>query len=101
MNNRNDRAITHQEVDLLAKLDPRSKAAQDLNEVIQARIGRWHAKAYKTEVDKGSGASHEIPRRSESRIAILWKIALYLVMLVTVAGLLGGMVTDLLNNLAR
>lgn len=47
LTSRNDRALTHQEVDLLAKLDPASKAARDLNGVIEARVARWHKKAYK------------------------------------------------------
>jgi hypothetical protein len=35
LSGRNDRAQTHQEVDLLAKLDPRSPAASNLNQVIE------------------------------------------------------------------
>jgi len=42
LSGRNDRAQTHQEVDLLAKLDPRSPAASNLNQVIEDRIEGWH-----------------------------------------------------------
>jgi uncharacterized membrane protein YbjE (DUF340 family) len=40
---RNDRALAHQEVDLLKKLQPGSKAATDLETVIGKRIGGWRA----------------------------------------------------------
>ena len=42
LSGRNDRAQTHQEVDLLAKLDPKSPAAINLNQVIEDRIEHWH-----------------------------------------------------------
>ena len=44
LNGRNDRALTHQEVDLLAKLNPDSLAAAQLRAVIQDRINRWHVR---------------------------------------------------------
>jgi hypothetical protein len=42
LSGRNDRAQTHQEVDLLAKLDRKSLAAINLNQVIEDRIAAWH-----------------------------------------------------------
>jgi|SRR5215211_1452908 len=42
LSGRNDRAQTHQEVDLLTKLDPKSPAAINLNQVIEDRIEHWH-----------------------------------------------------------
>ena len=37
---RNDRTLTHQELDILKKLDPTSQTARDLSEVLQARIAQ-------------------------------------------------------------
>ena len=46
VNSRNDRALAHQEVDLLKKLDdPTSSAAVDLNEVIEERLRVWKKRA--------------------------------------------------------
>src|SRR5215203_682111 len=47
LSGRNDRAQTHQEVDLLAKLDARSRAASNLNQVIEDRIEDWHRRAHR------------------------------------------------------
>jgi hypothetical protein len=47
INSRNDRAQAHQEVDLLLKLDPTRDTANQLNQVVQARVQSWHAKFYK------------------------------------------------------
>jgi hypothetical protein len=44
---RNERSFTNQEVDLLQKLDPKSKVAKDLSEVIEARVSGWHRRFYK------------------------------------------------------
>jgi hypothetical protein len=41
---RNDRALAHQEVDLLKKLQSGSQAAADLEMIINKRIDRWRAK---------------------------------------------------------
>jgi type II secretory pathway component PulL len=43
LTSRNDRTLTHQEVDLLKKLDPDSGAAADVTAVIQSRIASWKA----------------------------------------------------------
>lgn len=43
-NNRNDRALAHQEADLAKKLIPSSEAAEQLNQVVAFRIYRWHNK---------------------------------------------------------
>jgi cation transport ATPase len=46
VNSRNDRALAHQEVDLLKKLDdPKSSAAVDLKEVIEERMRVWKKRA--------------------------------------------------------
>ena len=41
LNARNDRTLTHQEVDLLKKLDPMSEGANALAEVVELRIASW------------------------------------------------------------
>jgi Flp pilus assembly protein TadB len=41
LSNRNDRALAHQEVELLKHLQPNSRAAKDLEEVIASRIDVW------------------------------------------------------------
>jgi hypothetical protein len=47
---RNDRALAHQEVDLLKKLQPGSQAAADLEIVIRTRIGKWRGRHEKRRV---------------------------------------------------
>jgi hypothetical protein len=44
ISSRNDRAMAHQEVDLLKKLRPDSQAATDLELIISKRIGSWRGK---------------------------------------------------------
>jgi hypothetical protein len=41
---RNDRALAHQEIDLLKKLQPDSPAASDLEMIIRKRIGKWRGR---------------------------------------------------------
>jgi Flp pilus assembly protein TadB len=41
LSNRNDRALAHQEVELLQKLQPNSRTAKDLEQVIASRIDAW------------------------------------------------------------
>jgi hypothetical protein len=41
---RNDRALAHQEIDLLKKLQPDSPVASDLEMIIRKRIGKWRGR---------------------------------------------------------
>ena len=49
VNSRNDRVLTDQEVDILRKLDPNSKAAKELSAVIEARVSQWYQRAYRVQ----------------------------------------------------
>ena len=71
INSRNDRALTHQEVDLLTKLQPDSKAARELHAVIEARINSWYGRAYKTRRGRRAGGPKQLVARSNSW---LWPI---------------------------
>ena len=59
---RNDRALAQQEVDLLKKLRPESRAAIDLEVVISSRIGKWRSK-------------HQEWRIAANRALTYWAIA--------------------------
>lgn len=55
ISNRNDRALAHQEVDLLKKLSPDSDAATHLEMVIERRIGQWRDKSEPYRVAQARG----------------------------------------------
>jgi hypothetical protein len=67
ISSRNDRALAHQEVDLLKKLQPESKAAADLELIISTRIRSWRG------------------RREASRVALKWSAGLVTTAYVAIA----------------
>lgn len=56
---RNERAIANQEADLVRKLDATSKAAKDLQRLIDARVARWTRKAFKQDKTTGREITSE------------------------------------------
>jgi hypothetical protein len=70
---RNDRALSHQEVDLPKKLDPESRAAKDLSLVIEAGVNRWYKKYYKPVVatsDRKPVARQRTVARADSVVTV-------------------------------
>jgi hypothetical protein len=75
INSRNDRNLTNQEVDLLKKLDPKSKAARELNDVIDFRIGKWRQRITKS--------------KRLARMGIFWMVACYMNIIIATLALSG------------
>jgi hypothetical protein len=71
ISSRNDRNLTNQELDILKKLDPNSKTARDLSEVIQARIAKWRQRIAQS--------------RRHLRGAIWWALAGYVILIIAIS----------------
>jgi hypothetical protein len=71
ISSRNDRNLTNQELDILKKLDPNSKTARDLSEVIQARIAKWRQRIAQS--------------RRHLRGAIWWAVAGYVILIIAIS----------------